>query len=127
MRPAARGLLALVALAAAAWLASGLAGAVDEARARRTGLDPGRAAALLDGARRGRPDGTVLPLEAAVLVRQGRAARAAALLRPLLREEPDNVTGWAVLSLALARSDPRGAAAARARAQALAPPAGPPR
>jgi hypothetical protein len=127
----ARAALLIVALAAVAWLGSAYAGARDEARAgalsRTDGghLDAARRAeliALLDGARRRRPDSLVVPREAGQLVLAGRAAAAAALLRPLLRAEPENATGWAVLAIALARTDPAGARAADARRRALVPP-----
>jgi predicted Zn-dependent protease len=50
----------------------------------------------------------------------GRRERAADLVRPLTRSEPENVTAWTIL--ALAESDPRAARRADARRRALAPP-----
>jgi predicted Zn-dependent protease len=122
-----RALLLVIALAAAGWLASAYGGARDEARAQVTTAKPAPAqlrASIrrLEAARRRRPDSTVVPRLAGFLVIDGQAARAAALLRPLLRAEPDNATGWAVLTLALAHSDPAGARAALRRRLALVPP-----
>jgi predicted Zn-dependent protease len=122
-----RALLLVLALATAGWLASGYAGARDEARAvygsART--DRPEAIRLLDAARSRRPDSTVVPRLAGLLVLEGRPQRAVALLRPLVRAEPENVTAWAVLAIALSRSDPVAARAAQRRRLALAPPVRP--
>jgi hypothetical protein len=121
----------LIALAAAGWLASAYPGARDEARARAIRPGPSgeltpqqvqRSIDLLEGARRARPDGDVVPRLAGLELTAGRPERAVALLRPLLRSEPDNVTAWTVLAFALADSDPAGAAEARERRRDLAPP-----
>lgn len=126
--------LALVALAAAGWLASAWPGTRDELRARDiqpaagrplTAQQVQRAIGLLEDARRARPDGEVVPRLAGLELTAGRPERAVALLRPLVRHEPENVTAWTALELALAESDPRGAAEARARRRVLAPPVGP--
>jgi predicted Zn-dependent protease len=123
----ARALLLVLALAAAGWLASGYPGARDEARAvygsART--DPPEAIRLLDAARARRPDSTVVPRLAGLLVLSGRPDRAIALLRPLVRAEPDNATAWAVLAIALSRTDPVAARAAQRRRVALVPPVRP--
>jgi len=130
----ARAALLLTALAAAGWLASSYPGVRDEARADaiRPGADgrlPApqveRAVDLLEGARRARPDGAVLPRLAGMHLSAGRPEVAAALLRPLVRSEPENVPAWTVLALALADSDPRAARRAQARQRALAPPVKP--
>ena len=127
----ARVALLVVALAVAAWLAYAFTGARDEARARDLPTRPDgslaprdreQAIELLEGARRGRPDGTVVPQLAAHYLTRGDAERAVALLRPLVRAEPENVTAWTVLALALSGSDPAGARAAEARRRELAPP-----
>jgi predicted Zn-dependent protease len=127
----ARAALLLVALAAAGWLGSALGPARDEARALAQGRQAGgnldaaqrrEAIALLERARRRRPDSVVAPREAGLLLTDGRPAEAVALLRPLLRAEPENALGWTVLALALGSSDPAGARAAIARQRALAPP-----
>jgi predicted Zn-dependent protease len=128
---AARVALLIVAIAVAAWLGSAYAGARDEGRAaalsrahagRLDVTQRERLIALLRSAGRRRPDSVVVPREAGQLVIAGRRAAAAALLRPLLRAEPENVTGWTVLAIALARTDPAGARAADARRRSLAPP-----
>ena len=127
----ARAALLLVAVVAAAWLASAYPGAREEARARDLptrpdgSMAPGereRAIALLEAARRRRPDGAVVPQLAGHLLAFGDAERAAALLRPVVSAEPENVTAWTVLALALAGSDPAGARAAEKRRRELAPP-----
>lgn len=121
-----RAVLALTALAAAAWLATAYPGARDEAEAdeiRGDRLSPAqieRAIELLEGARRARPDGAVLPRLAGMHLSAGRRERAAAMVRPLTRSEPENVTAWTIL--ALTESDPRAARRADARRRALAPP-----
>lgn len=123
--------LLIVALAAAGWLASGYPGAHDEAAARaiRPGaggqLTPAqvqRTIDLLHSARRARPDGEIVPRLAGLELTAGHPDRAAALVRPLVAYEPDNVTAWTVLAFALADSDPAVAAEARERRRALAPP-----
>jgi predicted Zn-dependent protease len=118
-----RVLLGLVALAMAGWLASAWPGARDEQEARDAA--PQRAIELLEGARRARPDGDVLPRLAGLELTAGRPERAVALLRPLVRHEPENVAAWTVLVLALAETDPDAAEAADARRRALAPPVEP--
>ena len=129
-----RAALVLAALAAAVWLASAWPGTRAELRARDLQPAPGReltaaqvqeAIRLLQDARRARPDGEVVPRLAGLELTAGRPEQAVALLRPLVRHEPENVTAWAALELALAESDPRAAADARARRLALAPPVEP--
>jgi hypothetical protein len=127
----ARGALLLVSLLTAGWLASSYPGVRDERRAapiqpmaggRLTPPEIARSIELLEGARRARPDGDVVPRLAGLELTAGRPGRAAALLLPLVRREPENVAAWTALALALAESDPRAAAAANARRRALAPP-----
>lgn len=125
----ARAALLAAAVGVAAWLGSAYGPARDEARGReiavRARVAPAeleQAIRLLDAGRARRPDGALVPFEAGQLLRAGRPEAAAALVRPLLRAEPANVTGWAVLALALQRTDPAGSRAAAARARALAPP-----
>jgi predicted Zn-dependent protease len=119
--------LAAVCLAAAAWFAIGYPGAHDEARARTLMTTPvaqlshvqrSEALALLDGARRARPDETVDLRRASLLIGLGRKHEAAAVLRSILRREPRNVTAWTLLAFA----DPSAVSEARAHQQALAPP-----
>jgi hypothetical protein len=61
---------------------------------------------------------------AGALNQAGRQAEAEPLVRHALREEPDNFAAWAILSVALADSDPGAASRARARALELNPLAG---
>jgi predicted Zn-dependent protease len=119
--------LAAVCLVAAAWFAVGYPGAHDEARARSLLAIPGaklspaqrtEAFALLDGARRARPDDAVDLRRASLLIQLGRKPAAAALLHDVLVREPRNVTAWTLLAFA----DPRAAATARAHQLELAPP-----
>ena len=122
---AARAALLVAALAIAGWLASAYPGARAEQRAQA--LPPeqaARAVALYEDALRRRPDTVAGPRLAAIEVVQGRADRAAARLRRILDGEPENVTAWTVLALALADSDRRGAERAVERRDALAPPPG---
>ena len=72
---------------------------------------------LIDNCR----DRSVLASVSVVETAAGLRAPATALARRIVRDEPRNVRGWAVLAQALERSDPRGAAAARARVRALDP------
>jgi predicted Zn-dependent protease len=118
-----RAVLLVLALATAGWLASGYAGARDEQRAVYGDARTNRAEAirLLDAARARRPDSTVTPRLAGLLVLEGRQREATAMLRPLLRAEPDNATGWAVLALALRETDPAAAQQALRRRLALVP------
>src|SRR5215213_5448952 len=100
---AARAALLVVALAVAAWLASAYPGARAEQRAATLAPeDSARAAELYTDALRRRPDTVAGPRLAGVEVVEGEEARAAARLRRILAGEPDNVTAWTVLALALA-------------------------
>jgi predicted Zn-dependent protease len=126
--------LVIVSLAAVAWLGSAWPGTRDDERARDIRPAAGRplspaqverSIALLEGARRARPDGDVVPRLAGLELTAGHPDRAVALLRPLLRHEPDNVAAWTVLAFALADSDPRAAREAQERRRALAPPVEP--
>jgi hypothetical protein len=119
--------LAIVCVAVAAWFALGYPGAHDEARARSLLATPGakltpaqrtEAFALLDGARRARPDDAVDLRRASLLIQLDRKPAAAALLRDVLAREPRNVTAWSLLAFA----DPRDAATAREHQLELAPP-----
>jgi predicted Zn-dependent protease len=119
---AARAALLIAALAVAGWLAAAYPGARAEQRA--AALPPAKAqeaARLYTDALARRPDTVAGPRLAALELGEGREDEAAARLRRVLHGEPDNVTAWAVLALALAKSDPAGAARALARRDALAP------
>jgi hypothetical protein len=66
-------------------------------------------------------DGSILAFVSAVETTAGRRSYATALARKVTRDEPRNRVGWVALAQALERSDPRGAAAAAARAKRLDP------
>jgi len=57
--------------------------------------------------------------EASAYYAQGQPQRAITMLRDLLAQEPDNRTGWLLLSAWLRPTDPAGAKAATERARAL--------
>ena len=61
---------------------------------------------------------------AGALNQAGRRHEAEVLARHVVRDEPDNFAGWAILSVALADSDPQAASHARVRALELNPLAG---
>lgn len=128
----ARAVVLVAALATAGWLAATIPSVRAKARGEAvvdrpereqlSAADVDRALDDFASARRRQPDGGVARLEASLLIRAGRRDEATTVLRPLVREEPRNVTAWALLSLALVRSDPAGAERARDRARELAPP-----
>jgi hypothetical protein len=66
-------------------------------------------------------DNSVLAFVSTVETTAGHHALATALARRVTRAEPRNRIGWIALAQALQRSDPRGSAAAAARAKALDP------
>jgi hypothetical protein len=127
--PVRAGLLA-AALAAIAWLAIGLREARLEAsgRAVATGPASGLTAARVADADRDLRDADGLTphhdpvaLRARLLLRTGHPARAVALLRSLVREEPENADYWLALAVAARRVDPGLSARARTRVRALSP------
>jgi predicted Zn-dependent protease len=126
--------LLLVSLAAVVWLASAYPGTRAEEQAKAIQPATGkqlsqaqiaRSIDLLEKARRRRPDGEVDPKLAGLELTAGHPERAVALLRPLVRSEPDNLPAWTALAFALQRTDPKAAEAALARRRALAPPVQP--
>ena len=123
--------LLVVSLAAVAWLASAYPGtrAEEQAKAirgdRLTQSQIDRSIALLRDAREARPDSEVVPKLAGLEITAGHPDRAAALLRPLVKTEPENLAAWTALAFALQESDPTGAQEAQARRRALAPPVEP--
>jgi predicted Zn-dependent protease len=126
--------LVLLALAAAGWLASAYPGTREEARARDirpaangtlTPAQVARSIDLLEHARRARPDGEVAVKLAGLELTAGRPERAVALLRPIVRSEPENLPAWTTLAIALGRVDPAAAREARERRHELAPPVEP--
>ena len=117
----ARLLLALAALAAAAWLALALVQARAEERAFNVGFSGPKTthtqieAGLADArdARRLAPDAQPKLLEWKILLRDGRRAQAEALLRGIVRLEPGNYDAWLYLS----RTSAEPSVARRARAE----------
>jgi hypothetical protein len=71
----------------------------------------------LRAARRLRPDGETLALESLLRLASGQPRAGAAVARRLVRGEPKNFNGWAVIYLANLASDPH--KANRARREAL--------
>jgi hypothetical protein len=132
--------LAVAALAAAAWCATGLRSAQLEAQAQELltqgssatdfssflrGATPERlrkAARLYEDARRWAPRQTNVTFEAGLLAQSGRRGEAVQLIEELVRREPDNPDAWVALATLLANRDPQRAAEARRRATALSPP-----
>ena len=123
------GLLAL-ALVMASWFALGFVQARDTDDAARivsrlAALSPAqsaRAADLLAGAGTLNPDRQVDLLRAELDLHHRADRGAAAILRSVVRDEPDNVAAWDLLGAALRGIDPAGARAANARVRALVPP-----
>ena len=89
---------------------------------RLTPAEVVHARSLLHRAESHNPDVAPKLTEAVVLGLTGRNREAAALLRSVLREEPDNLRALIGLRAVLARYDPRGAAAVAARIRSVAPP-----
>jgi predicted Zn-dependent protease len=127
----ARVLLAACALVIAAGLAVSLRSQhyLDRATRIATGTAGARPAAqigtleaTLREADRHTPSTRARVLLANVEVARGRTGRAVALLRPVLREEPENIQAWSVLAAAgVASRDRRTVAAAQRRIHQLSP------
>jgi Flp pilus assembly protein TadD len=83
--------------------------------------DVTRAADLFERARAHNPDSRPIEREAGLLIRNGRSREAVALLRPVVRREPANLTAWALIAGAARTSDPALAREAYNRARALNP------
>ena len=81
-----------------------------------------RALSQFEGARKNNPDTRPDVEEATILTFLGRDARATAMLRNVVRDEPRNALAWAQLSVATRSSDPALSAAAVARFRELVPP-----
>jgi predicted Zn-dependent protease len=126
-----RVLVAVIAVAALAWLGVSLRGFDRFERGERLALAPDAmpaqvddAARLLEDARFLNPDTRPLLAKGALLVARGggRVPEGLALLEEAVRREPDNVVAWAVLASATRHLDPGRSRAARARADELSPP-----
>ena len=83
-----------------------------------------RALSEFDRARKNNPDTRPEVEEATILIFLGRNAKAAAMLRQVVRKEPQNAQAWGFLSLATRTLDPQLSQAAAARVLKLAPPVG---
>jgi Flp pilus assembly protein TadD len=129
-----RVLISLAAVAAGVWLGLGLhsarlvADAQDIAKTPPALLKPGQGDRALDLFQRGRantPDTMPQLQQAGLLARLGREREALALVREVVRREPQNADGWVLLSVVARSTDPRLAATAAARARGLNPPVAP--
>jgi predicted Zn-dependent protease len=83
--------------------------------------DVDHAARLFQRARAHNPDSRPVEREAGLLIRKGRSRAAVALLRPIVRREPENLTAWALLAVGARGTDPALARVATTRARALNP------
>ena len=130
MRAAASALVAVAALAVAAWLGVQAVGAHGDAEVTRVTLsertptlqERRRAARLIGRMERWNPDRRPEQLRGLLAYRAGDLRRATAIFGRVAREEPENLQAWAQLARAAERYDPSLAARARARARELAPP-----
>ncbi len=139
----ARVLLAVLALAAAAWVGTSLHSAqlVSEAATELVGRQPSgegldlaalgrrgtperlnRGADLLERARKWAPYQAPITTEAGLLFAAGRKRRAVELCEELVRREPDNPEAWATLARLVQNSDPARSEQARRRLRELTPP-----
>jgi predicted Zn-dependent protease len=125
-----RGLLAAVAVAIAVftglWLHSARLEKKGQQIAQRppqtlTAGDVKRATDFFERSRAHSPDLRPAEREAGLLIRTGHLNEAVALLRPVVRREPDNLTAWTLVAIAAQKSDPALARQAVARARALNP------
>jgi hypothetical protein len=97
---------------------------VTSAKGRLSPAEVDRARGLLHRAESHNPDVSPKLTEAVVLGFAGRNREAAALLRAVLRDEPDNLRALIGLQANLARYDPAAAAGVAARIRSVAPPVG---
>ncbi|MDX6639138.1 MAG: hypothetical protein QOF12_149 [Solirubrobacteraceae bacterium] len=119
-----------VAIAGCAWFVLGLvqardtfsAGQIVSRLSRLTPAQSTHAGDLLATAGTLNPDRQVDLLRAELRLHHGDRPGAAAILRAVVRDEPDNVAAWDLLGAALSGVDPAGARAANARVRALVPP-----
>ena len=116
----ARVLLAVVALAAGAWLVVQERAARAEERLIEVAFEsdgtPPDSTALLDRARRWNPDTRPDLFEGVILARQGKRPQAIAKLQAVTRAEPANLEAWGLLRSAGEGTPVADEAAARARA-----------
>jgi predicted Zn-dependent protease len=83
--------------------------------------DVDRAIRLFESARAHNPDSRPIERAAGLLIRRGRTRQAIALLRPVVKREPDDLTAWALIAIGARTIDPALAREATARASALNP------
>ncbi len=118
-----RVVLFAVALVVASWLALSLANErIQVSGIRLMAEQPPQPGLALDNFRQAsRLSASQQPelFEASAYFAQGRREKAVAMLRGLLAEEPDNRTGWLLLSTWLRPTNPDAADAAAERARAL--------
>jgi hypothetical protein len=124
-----RAVLALVCVACAVWLFTGLAPVRDQAEAiklvsgasKPSPATVDRADALLRDAAASTASREPLLRRAELFLFAGRNAEAAFDALAVVREEPENVEGWTVVAHAAGDDDPALAARARARIRVLSP------
>jgi len=125
-----RWIVALGAVAIAAWLGVQAIGARADTEATRivlaektpTAAELRRADGLAARMARLNPDTRPQQLRGLVAYREGDMRRAGAIFEAMAREEPENLQAWALLARVAERYDPSLAATARRRVRALAPP-----
>jgi hypothetical protein len=125
-----RGLLAAAAVAVAVvtvlWVHSARLETQAQAIAERppqalSPRDVNRAVQLFESARAHNPDTRPIEREAGLLIRSGRSRQALALLGPVVKREPQDLTAWALIAVGAPAIDPALAREAVARANALNP------
>ena len=125
-----RGLLAAVAVAIAVftglWVHSARLEKKAQSIAQRppqslSARDVKRATDLFESSRAHGPDLRPAEREAGLLIRTGHLREAVALLGPVVRREPDNLTAWTLVAIAAQKVDPALARQAVARARVLNP------
>jgi predicted Zn-dependent protease len=121
--------VAVLAIAAIAWLALGYRSTVLSERGARLAERPDQTAAqvreaesTLKDARFLNPDTRPLFVEGFLLATHGRYEEGLELLEQGVRREPDNVVGWGILAQATARRDPARSREARIQIARLSPP-----
>ena len=121
--------MALLAIAAIAWLAVGYRSTVLSDRGERLAERPDQTPAqvreaedTLERARSLNPDTRPLFVEGFLLSTHGRYEEGVELIEEGVRREPDNVVGWGILAQATARRDPARSREARAEILRLSPP-----
>jgi hypothetical protein len=124
-----RVMVALLAIAAIAWLAVSYRSTVLSDRGERLAERPGQSPAqmreaepTLQDARSLNPDTRPLFVEGFLLSTHGRYEHGIELLEEGVRREPDNVVGWGILAQATARRDPARSREARVQIARLSPP-----